>query len=151
MEDADATNRILAFLKVRGIELAIDDFGTGYSSLNYLKNFPIDRIKIDQSFVRDVTGSRDDAAIVEAIIAMAESLELDVIAEGVETAEQLKFLQSRGCQEMQGYFFARPMPVAEVTRYLAENRERLRLPHRGDDRDYIATAGDFDHRFESLH
>jgi len=151
MEDADATNRILAFLKVRGIELAIDDFGTGYSSLNYLKNFPIDRIKIDQSFVRDVTASRDDAAIVEAIIAMAESLELDVIAEGVETAEQLKFLQARGCQEMQGYFFARPMPVAEVSRYLAENRERLHLPQRGDERDYVATAGDFDHRFESLH
>lgn len=151
MEDAEATNRILAFLKVRGIDLAIDDFGTGYSSLNYLKNFPIDRIKIDQSFIRDVTGSRDDAAIVEAIIGMAQSLELDVIAEGVETAEQLKFLQSRGCQEMQGYFFARPMPVDEVSRYLAENRDRLRLPRRGDDRDYTALLGDFDHLSGALH
>jgi len=151
MEDADATNRILGFLKVRGIELAIDDFGTGYSSLNYLKHFPIDRIKIDQSFVRDVTGSRDDAAIVETIIGMAQSLELDVIAEGVETAEQLKFLQARGCREMQGYFFARPMPVAEVSRYLAENRDRLRLPQRGDERDYGALLGDFGPLSGALH
>lgn len=151
MEDAEATNRILAFLKVRGIELAIDDFGTGYSSLNYLKNFPIDRIKIDQSFVRDITTNSDDAAIVETIIGMARSLDLDVIAEGVETAEQLKFLQSRGCQEMQGYFFARPMPVAEVSAYLADNRARLRLPLRGEERDFPIPFGDFDPRSEALH
>jgi len=131
MEDARSTSRILEFLKVRGVELAIDDFGTGYSSLNYLKHFPIDRIKIDQTFVREVTSSRDDAAIVEAIIAMAGSLDLDVIAEGVETAQQLRFLKAKGCREMQGYFFARPMPADEMARYLEEHRDRLRIPTRG--------------------
>lgn len=130
MEDAQAANRTLEFLKVRGIQLAIDDFGTGYSSLNYLKNFPIDRIKIDQSFVRDVTNNRDDAAIVETIIAMAQSLELDVIAEGVEGADQLQFLSGHNCYEMQGYFFARPMPADEMTLYLADCQARQRrLPH----------------------
>jgi len=124
MEDADAAIRTLEFLKVRGIQLAIDDFGTGYSSLSYLKNFPIDRIKIDQSFVRDVTVNRDDAAIVEAIIAMGQSLDLDLIAEGVEGAEQLKFLIGRNCFEMQGYFFARPMPADEMERYLQDSYRR---------------------------
>jgi len=131
MEDAAATSRTLEYLKVRGLELAIDDFGTGYSSLNYLKHFPIDRIKIDQSFVREVVSNADDAAIVEAIIAMANSLELDVIAEGVETARQLRFLKDRGCSEMQGYFFARPMPADEMGAYLREHRDRLHLPERG--------------------
>lgn len=151
MEDAVATNRTLEFLKVRGIELAIDDFGTGYSSLSYLKNFPIDRIKIDQSFVRDVTSSRDDAAIVEAIIAMANSLDLDVIAEGVETTEQLKFLQNKGCREMQGYFFARPMPASEMSRYLKEHRDRLRLPQRGEDQDFPELFTGFEYPRGSLH
>ncbi|GAB4165130.1 MAG: hypothetical protein Kow00100_03160 [Geothermobacteraceae bacterium] len=131
MEDAAATSRTLEYLKVRGLELAIDDFGTGYSSLSYLKHFPIDRIKIDQSFVREVVSNADDAAIVEAIIAMANSLELDVIAEGVETARQLRFLKDRGCSEMQGYFFARPMPADEMGAYLHEHRDRLHLPERG--------------------
>lgn len=120
MEDAHAAIRTLEFLKVRGIQLAIDDFGTGYSSLNYLKNFPIDRIKIDQSFVRDVTSNHDDAAIVGAIIAMAQSLDLDLVAEGVEGSEQLKFLLGHNCFTMQGYFFARPMPAAEMQLYLQD-------------------------------
>jgi len=121
MEDADAAIRTLEFLKVRGIQLAIDDFGTGYSSLSYLKNFPIDRIKIDQSLVREVTVNQDDAAIVEAIIAMSQSLDLYLLAKGVEGAEQLKFLIGRNCFEMQGYFFARPMPADEMERYLQDN------------------------------
>lgn len=128
MEDAHAAIRTLEFLKVRGIQLAIDDFGTGYSSLNYLKNFPIDRIKIDQSFVREVTSNHDDAAIVGAIIAMAQSLDLDLVAEGVEGSEQLKFLLGHNCFTMQGYFFARPMPAAEMQLYLQDSYRRQANP-----------------------
>ena len=117
MAPVDVTVKTLRALKARGVNLAIDDFGTGYSSLNYLKHFPIDRLKIDQSFVRDIVTEKDDAAIVEAIIAMARSLGIDVIAEGVETREQLEFLRGRHCHEMQGYYFARPMPINEMSHY----------------------------------
>ncbi len=117
MAPVDVTVKTLRELKARGVNLAIDDFGTGYSSLNYLKHFPIDRLKIDQSFVRDIVTEKDDAAIVEAIIAMARSLGIDVIAEGVETREQLEFLRGRHCHEMQGYYFARPMPINEMSHY----------------------------------
>jgi EAL domain-containing protein (putative c-di-GMP-specific phosphodiesterase class I) len=97
-------------LKRLGVHLTIDDFGTGYSSLSYLKRFPVDRLKIDASFVRDVAVDADDAAIVTAIIGLSDSLRLRAVAEGVETAAQLQFLQSRGCHEIQGYYIARPMP-----------------------------------------
>jgi diguanylate cyclase (GGDEF)-like protein/PAS domain S-box-containing protein len=97
-----------------GISLAIDDFGTGYSSLCYLKNFPIDRIKIAQQFVRDIPGDVNDEAVVEATIAMARSLGVNLIAEGVENKDQVDFLTARQCHEMQGYYFARPMPAAEL-------------------------------------
>ena len=117
MAPVDVTVKALRDLKARGISLAIDDFGTGYSSLNYLKHFPIDRLKIDQSFVRDIVTEKDDAAIVEAIIAMARTLGIAVIAEGVETREQLEFLRGRHCHEMQGYYFARPMPINEMSHY----------------------------------
>ena len=92
-----------------GISLAIDDFGTGYSSLSYLKQFPLNVLKIDSSFIRDVTTDKDDAAIVNAIMAMSESLGLMVVAEGVETMEQLDYLKQHTCQGAQGYLFSKPV------------------------------------------
>jgi EAL domain-containing protein (putative c-di-GMP-specific phosphodiesterase class I) len=105
-------------IKARGIRLALDDFGTGYSSLSYLKRFPLDALKIDRAFIRDVTENPDDVSIVVAIINLARSLRLHVIAEGVETQEQLEFLRRHGCDEAQGYYIARPMDVAAISRVL---------------------------------
>ncbi|WP_020674742.1 two-component system response regulator [Geopsychrobacter electrodiphilus] len=113
MENTEDTRLILQQLKKVGVSIAIDDFGTGYSSLAYLKAFPIDTLKIDCSFVRDITTSTDSAAITRAIISMANHLELKVIAEGVETNEQLGFLQQLSCQEYQGYLRSRPLPADE--------------------------------------
>jgi EAL domain-containing protein (putative c-di-GMP-specific phosphodiesterase class I) len=108
------------------VHLSIDDFGTGYSSLAYLKRFPIDALKVDQSFVRDITSDQDDAAIASAIIAMGHSLRLTIIAEGVETLEQLAFLRERECHKVQGFLFARPMPAEQLPAYLAEHSPRIR-------------------------
>ncbi len=120
MDDAKDTVRTLTALKDMGVSIAIDDFGTGYSSLSYLKKFPIDRIKIAQDFVRELSTDPGDAAIVETIIAMARSLNLKVIAEGVETHEQLAFLSSRGCTDVQGYYFSRPIPGDTLTQYFGQ-------------------------------
>ena len=101
-----------------GVQLALDDFGTGYSSLSYLKRFPIDTLKIDQSFVRDLTTDADDASIVSAVISMGKSLHMRVVAEGVETREQLAFLREQSCPEGQGYYFSRPVVAEEFTQLL---------------------------------
>jgi EAL domain-containing protein (putative c-di-GMP-specific phosphodiesterase class I) len=100
-------------LKALGISIAVDDFGTGYSSLMYLKQLPIDALKIDQGFIRDILTDASDAVIVETIISMAQHLNLFVVAEGVETAEQLALLKQQGCPAFQGYYFSHPLPAAE--------------------------------------
>ena len=113
MTDVENAIEILRDLKALGLQLSIDDFGTGYSSLSYLKRFPIDILKIDQSFVSDIENSPDDATIVLSIISLAHNLRMRVIAEGVETQKQLEYLREHGCDEMQGYYFSRPLPAEE--------------------------------------
>jgi diguanylate cyclase (GGDEF)-like protein/PAS domain S-box-containing protein len=111
MGDVTPAVELLHRMKALGVKLSIDDFGTGYSSFSYLSRFPIDVLKIDRSFVADITHDANDAAIVDSIIALAHNLRLSVIAEGVETAEQLDYLRRQGCDEMQGYYFSRPLPA----------------------------------------
>lgn len=118
MQDPTESINILNKIKALGIHISIDDFGTGYSSLAYLKRFPIDTLKIDQSFIRDIPHSTDDIAITEAVIALAASLRLRVVAEGVETIEQLNFLRAHKCSHLQGYYFSRPVPAAEFIHLL---------------------------------
>jgi diguanylate cyclase (GGDEF)-like protein/PAS domain S-box-containing protein len=118
MKHAESTAAILRTLRTGGIKLAVDDFGTGYSSLSYLRKFPIDVLKIDQSFVRQITTSPDETTIVSAVISMGRSLNLRVVAEGVETLEELLFLQDRECQEAQGYYFSRPVPAEQFAALL---------------------------------
>ncbi len=118
MEDLDGTIRMLKTLRKRGVGISLDDFGTGYSSLSYLKRFPIDAVKIDQSFVRDLHKSEDDAAIVRAIIAMSHSLGVKVIAEGVESPIHLEILRKAGCDAVQGYLIGRPLPETELIQML---------------------------------
>jgi EAL domain-containing protein (putative c-di-GMP-specific phosphodiesterase class I) len=119
MQNAQTAIQTLRELKALGVGLSIDDFGTGYSSLSYLKRFPIDTLKIDQSFIRDIGTDPDDAAIASAIIALAHTLKLTVVAEGVETADQLEFLTRHGCDRTQGYFFSRPLGVERCSELLA--------------------------------
>ena len=119
MSDVDHAITILRELKQLGVQIAIDDFGTGYSSLSYLRRFPIDVLKIDQSFVSDITLAEDDAAIVHAIISLARGLRLQVIAEGVETNEQLAFLREHGCHQVQGFLFSQPVPALEFAALVA--------------------------------
>jgi diguanylate cyclase (GGDEF)-like protein len=123
-DQKDSVFAILSELQAQGVHIAIDDFGTGYSSLSYLKRFPLDTLKVDRSFVQDISTNPDDAALTTAIIAMAHSLRLTVVAEGVETAAQLAFLQQRQCEMIQGYFFSPPIPVKEMTKLLQQNNEQ---------------------------
>ncbi len=118
MRHADSTAYALRQLKAIGVRLAVDDFGTGYSSLSYLTRFPIDALKLDQSFVRDIIADRDDAIVVDAVISMGKSLKHRVIAEGVETLEQLAFLRAHGCDEGQGYYFSRPVVAQHFAKLL---------------------------------
>jgi EAL domain-containing protein (putative c-di-GMP-specific phosphodiesterase class I) len=118
MKHAESTAAILQTLRETGVRVAVDDFGTGYSSLSYLKKFPIDALKIDQSFVRQIAAAGDDAAIVTAVINMARSLKLLVIAEGVETREELEFLQAHKCDQGQGYYFSRPVLPEQFAKLL---------------------------------
>lgn len=121
---ADVIGKMHA-LKVLGIQLSLDDFGTGYSSLAYLKQLPLDQIKIDQSFVRDITSDNDDATMVQTIISLATHFKLNVIAEGVETEDQLAFLRQNGCMAYQGYLFSKPLPIEafeELLRQIPANR-----------------------------
>jgi diguanylate cyclase (GGDEF)-like protein/PAS domain S-box-containing protein len=134
MQDPERSRALLNELRSRGIKVAIDDFGTGYSSLSYLKLFEIDRIKIDRGFVKDIESDPNDAVIVAATIALAHSLGLGVIAEGVETEAQRDFLRAKQCDEAQGYLFARPMPVAQFEAMVhAELRGQVQNPARAPD------------------
>jgi EAL domain-containing protein (putative c-di-GMP-specific phosphodiesterase class I) len=122
MEATESAIQTLNELKSMGVRISIDDFGTGYSSLSYLKRFPIDTLKIDRSFVRDVTSDPDDKAIINAIIALARTLNLKVIAEGVETIQQLVCLHEQGSDGMQGYLFSPPLPKESLTQLLQEGK-----------------------------
>ncbi|MBX9834569.1 MAG: EAL domain-containing protein, partial [Burkholderiaceae bacterium] len=117
-EQPEEALKVLRRMGDLGVRLAVDDFGTGYSSLAHLKRFPIDVLKIDQGFIREIPQSADDMAISAAIIAMGQSLGLEVLAEGVETPEQLAFLRERGCHSYQGYLRSRPVPAAEFAALL---------------------------------
>src|SRR5437868_5087954 len=114
MHNVDRGIKVLDAIRSRGVRLAIDDFGTGYSSMSLMKQFPIDTIKIDRSFVRDLAENEEDRAIATAIISMGKALGLTVVAEGVETIEQDAFLRQRGCDELQGYLFSKPVPADEI-------------------------------------
>ena len=114
MHDAAHFVERLDALKVLGVKISLDDFGTGYSNLSYLKRFPLDRLKVDQSFIRDVTNSPDDAAIVRAVISLGHSLGLDIVAEGVETEAQVEWLRRERCEQIQGYVFSRPVPAVAI-------------------------------------
>jgi diguanylate cyclase (GGDEF)-like protein/PAS domain S-box-containing protein len=118
MRDPERAVKMLKELKERGIRLALDDFGTGYSSLSSLKRFPVDTIKVDRTFIRDIPGDAEDRALTQAIIAMSKTLSLTVVAEGVETKEQLEFLRQHACDEFQGYYFSKPLPAEEFARLI---------------------------------
>jgi EAL domain-containing protein (putative c-di-GMP-specific phosphodiesterase class I) len=123
MEHGDTTVELLRHWRQLGLGLSIDDFGTGYSSLGYLKHFPIDALKIDRAFVRDVATAAGDAAITTAVLALGHALDLRVVAEGVETEAQLAFLRQQGCDLVQGFLIGRPMPAEEFTRRLRADRD----------------------------
>ena len=133
VDDTEATISALAHLRDLGVRLSIDDFGTGYSSLSYLSRLPLDELKIDRSFVIDFDKSENDASLVIAIIAMARSMRLHLVAEGVETHEQYHFLRTHGASVIQGYLFSKPVPLQELKPLLApgyfkEQLEQLNSP-----------------------
>jgi EAL domain-containing protein (putative c-di-GMP-specific phosphodiesterase class I) len=121
MQHAESTGSTLKALKAMGVHLSVDDFGTGYSSLSYLTQFPIDTLKIDQSFVHKMLRNANDASVISAVISMGRNLNQRVIAEGVETEEQLRFLQARQCNEGQGYYFSHPLNTEDFAKYVKTN------------------------------
>jgi EAL domain-containing protein (putative c-di-GMP-specific phosphodiesterase class I) len=125
LQDMESALKTIKDLKALGVQLSIDDFGTGYSSLSYLKQLKVDKLKIDQSFVRDLVTNVDDKAIVCAIIQLGKTLQMRVIAEGVETAEQLHFLSAHGCDEAQGYYICRPCAAADLVGWLASRDQPI--------------------------
>ena len=125
MENLEMAKRVMHSIRELGIPISLDDFGTGYSSLSYLRRFPVDLVKIDRSFIQDVTTDPEDANLVQAIIAMAHVLKLKVIAEGIETAEQLEFLRSSGCDICQGYYFSRPLPADEFEQFFLQQQGKV--------------------------
>jgi EAL domain-containing protein (putative c-di-GMP-specific phosphodiesterase class I) len=133
MADLEDCIRKLTAIRELGVQVAIDDFGTGYSSLRYLARLPIDTLKIDQSFIRMVTESPNDLAIVSGVIVLAHGLNLDVVAEGVETAEQHKFLRLLRCDQMQGYLFSRPVPMASIEHILRSGANITAQAHVAND------------------
>ena len=118
MKHAESAEAILRVLRARGVQVAVDDFGTGYSSLSYLRKFPIDTLKIDQSFIRQVSTKPPETTLLTTVIRMGRNLNLRVVAEGVETEEELEFLQAQQCDEAQGYYFSRPLPAREFATLL---------------------------------
>jgi EAL domain-containing protein (putative c-di-GMP-specific phosphodiesterase class I) len=118
MQDSKSTALVLSAIKELGVQLALDDFGTGYSSLSYMRRFPIDTLKVDRSFVRDLTMDASDASVVSAVINMGKSLHMRVVAEGVEAPDQLAFLKEHGCSEAQGYYFSRPLEAPEFADWM---------------------------------
>lgn len=123
MQDIEAIIRKLSKLSDLGVQIAIDDFGTGFSSLYYLKKFPVKKLKISQHFVNGIVTDQNDKVIVESVITLAQSLKFKVVAEGVETEEQLIFLKQRQCDEVQGYLFCRPLPAEEVGKIPAQDKQ----------------------------
>jgi EAL domain-containing protein (putative c-di-GMP-specific phosphodiesterase class I) len=122
VENPDASIAAMQRLRAMGLGLAIDDFGTGYSSLSYLTRFPVAKLKLDRSFVRGLPDNERDAAIATSVVAMGHGLKLKVLAEGIETPEQMQFLRGLGCEMGQGYFFARPMPLEALHKHLEAQR-----------------------------
>jgi len=135
MQDPDAAAATLARLRAMGVQISIDDFGTGYSSLAYLRSLPVQRLKIDKSFVRHIDRTPEDASIARAVIALAGSLRLQTLAEGVETAAELQLLRELGCWGVQGYFFSRPLPPDGAADFLRRcgPSGRVRLPGPADE------------------
>jgi predicted signal transduction protein with EAL and GGDEF domain len=138
MDDAEAVDAALAALAAAGFRLALDDFGTGYSSLSYLKRFPFDALKVDRSFVRDLGNGPSEARLAAAIIAMAQALELDVVVEGVETEEQLRFVREHRCTEIQGFFFSPPLPATRLSEWVTAWHRALRSGDAADDARAVA-------------
>jgi EAL domain-containing protein (putative c-di-GMP-specific phosphodiesterase class I) len=140
LKDVDENLNILQELKNLGVRISMDDFGTGYSSLMNLRSFPFDKIKIDQSFVGDIERRPDAAAIVRAVVALGNSLGMVTCAEGVETGEQLSYLRSEGCVEMQGFYYSRPKPLAEVVAMMRATHAKLAIPLQPVDFEEYAVA-----------